>query len=183
SANDQVGPVGVELANRHAGGLDAMFQLLDQVLLLAAGVVFAHDRGGTHELKRDIGDVEEVANLVNQPELALGGADPLAQEDEPTGLLSLPRPILDLGDVLLLEGQIAKSSLLGDGRLDVFAASPLGGLLSPLERLPGSLGKPHCPLDKARAGIHTEDEFNAPIRPAIEVGREGKVSVSPQPYL
>jgi hypothetical protein len=102
------------------GGLDRG-RGSDQILLLAVGVVVAHDRSRPHPLSWNVGEVEEIANCIGQSQMTLGGADSLAQNVEPIGQLGPARLELGLAEVLLLEGLIPKAKLRGDGRLEVLA--------------------------------------------------------------
>ena len=79
--------------------MHAALELGDQVLLIAPII------GGEDDLLgRDlpvVGDVEEVAVLLEQPHLPPVDPQPLAEHDHPIALPAGDRPIVELGDLLL----------------------------------------------------------------------------------
>ena len=74
--DDHVGPVADEVVERQAHGVDAVFELLDDVFLIAAFVGAVNDFGGGKVGARS--DVEEVADFVDQNVLAFHLADVFA---------------------------------------------------------------------------------------------------------
>ena len=81
------GPVAEQIVHRHAHGVDSVFKLLDDVLLIAAPV------GQTDDLLAwvidAVGDIEKVTDLIEENLLALLHADVLAHDDEPIGAESI----------------------------------------------------------------------------------------------
>jgi hypothetical protein len=109
------------------GPQDAVLQLLDHVLLIAPVVGAGHDLG-----RGEVGaggDVEEVADLIEQGVLAAGLGEVLAQRDHPVAAGAFAGLVVELGDVLAGEA---------DGEVAAFGDDAL--LVVPLT-LPGLPGR------------------------------------------
>jgi len=112
-----VRPVALQRVHRRLQRPYSALQLRDQILLVAAVVGRKDDLlGGSLAL---VGDVEEVANLVEQRQLAFFFRDVLAHHHHPVGLVAGRRPVVELGHVFGLQAERLKATLFDDGLLDV----------------------------------------------------------------
>ena len=98
--------------------MHAALELGDQVLLITAVIGREHHVLGRHVAV--VGDVEEVAILLEQPHLPLVGRQSLAEDDHPIALLAGNRLIVELGDHLFEQMDRLEASLSDDLRLDPF---------------------------------------------------------------
>ena len=117
SRGDHVRPIAQQIVHRGRQCPHATGQLGNQVLLVAA-VVRLED----HPLRFDfpvIGDVEEVADLIEQPLLALLVRDVLAEDDHAVGPTAGRWLIIELGVLLALEPEDFVFPLADDPPLDV----------------------------------------------------------------
>ena len=90
----------------------AALELGDQVLLVAPAVGRQDDLIGRHVAV--VGDVEEVAVLLEQPHLPLLGGQPLAEHDHSVVAVAGGRPVVELGDHLLDRVDGLEAALLDD---------------------------------------------------------------------
>ena len=130
-------PVGREVVGREAKSIDAALELPNQVFLVAAIVGFAHDLLRRHVVV--VGDVEEVAVVLDQDGLALPLLDFLAKDDQPVRARALRRLILDLREFLAQEHQVLPVFPHDEVFLDVrslAAGRPGHSLCVPLKRRP-----------------------------------------------
>ena len=121
--DDHVGPVGDQVVERHPQRVDPVLELLDDVFLVAAVVGAGHDLGGGQVGAG--GDVEEVADLVDEGLLAAGLADVLAQRDDAVGSAAFAGLVGELGDILVVEFEVEIAAFGDDAPLVVgFASAP-----------------------------------------------------------
>jgi phage-related protein len=97
---------------------DAILELLDDVLLVAAALGLGNDLALSQ--LAIIGHVEEVAKIGADAELAALSLDELAQDDDPIRALRPARPMLELGGVPLvwLGGEIKTPPLTTEARVE-----------------------------------------------------------------
>ena len=113
-----VRPVAHQVVYRCRQRMHAAFELCDQVFLIAAVVGREHHiLGGQLAI---IGDVEEVAILLEQPHLALVDPQALAEDDHAIGLLAGNGTIVEFGDHLFEQVDRLEAALFDDLRLDPF---------------------------------------------------------------
>ncbi len=162
--------------------MDAVLELLDEVLLVAA-IVRLED----HIARREsplVRDEEEVAHVVEELLLALLDRDVLAQDDHAIRSLAGRRPVAELGDVLGLEDEVLVLALLDDTRLDVLRAltpARLDAVLRPaLERLPCRFLELQSPFLEALRRVVAEQEADALLVPAVQMRRLAEVRVASQ---
>jgi hypothetical protein len=128
------------------------------------------------------GDVEEVADLVEQDVVAAGAADVLAQGHHPVGALAFAGPVVEGGDVLVVEFEVEVSAFFDDLPFAVGAAGP--GLAGD-GLVPGWTGQPGPrrrvePVGDApqcRVVVHAKDEVD-PAGPPVQVFGQGEVGVA-----
>ena len=75
-----------------------VFELLDQVFLIAALVRLEHDLSRCH--RAIVGDVEEIADLVEQGELAALDGEVFAQGNDTVGPFAPARAMFELDQLL-----------------------------------------------------------------------------------
>ena len=166
--------------------MDPVLELLDQVLLVAAFVGLVHNhrpRGGPV-----VGDIEEVADFVEQSLLALRHRQVLAQHHDPIGLATLGRAILELGHLLGLQAHVLVPTLSNDSLFDVLGTLTWFGanfiLGRPVQGLPKALRQAVGEGDQIGHGVDPEDKTHlGSVVPAIQVLRLAEVRVAPQPNL
>ncbi len=131
-----------------------------------------------------IGDVEEVADLVEQACLALLMADVLAHDDHAVGLLAFGRPVVELGHFLTLQIQHVKFPLPHDRLLDVRRTT--AGLCldlipgRPLELLPAAFLQVFGQFLQIQRGLVTEMERDPICIPTVQVSRLAELRVASQ---
>ena len=95
------GPIAEQIVHRHAHGVDPIFELLDDVLLIAASVGQANDLLAC--VIEAVGDIKKVTDLIEENLLALLHADVLAYDDESIGVRAFEGLIVDFGNILTYE--------------------------------------------------------------------------------
>jgi len=172
----------MELAVRHPQRIDAIFQLFDGVFMIAALVGEPN-----HLLRgkvRDLGDVEEVSDVVKKNQLPFLYTQILLKNNHAIGALALHWLVGKLGHALRL-------------KLNVFIASPshdcLFDILRALARRGFDLifrfanhGAPPTVVELFRKfyqippGVHTKNEVHPLLSPSVEMGGQRKVGVPSQ---
>ena len=179
--HEHVSPVADQVVERYPQRVDAALELGDDILLIAALVGAVNDLGRAQVRAR--GDVEKVADLVEQDLLTFHLADILAQGDHPIRLFALAGLVVKFGHVLVVELQVDILALLDDALLLV-GLKTMSGL--PRERLVFRLALQPLPVallkvlgagDERSVGIHTKEEIDL-LRPAVEVLGQRKVRVA-----
>src|SRR5438034_2407442 len=181
---DHVRPVGYQVVQRYPQGADTGLELPDDVFLVAALV------GQLDDLRRGQvgagGDVEEVADLVEEHVLAAGAADVLTQCDDPVGAGTLAGDVEELRHVLVVQFQVEVAALVDDALLVVGAPGTglagaglvWGGSVQPLPTLVvEGLGA----LAQRWVVVDAEDEVD-PSGPPVEVGGQAEVGVPAQAH-
>jgi len=152
----------------------------DQILLIAPLARCEHDLLGRQ--RAVIGDEEEVAIFLEEPQLSLVGRQSLAEYDDPVIPLTGHWPVPELGDHLLLCVDRLETPLPDDPGL--VPLRPLAGYsldrsLGPLEVAISGLRQLLSQRDEFGVGIDAEDEANVPgAVPAVEVLGLGKVCIT-----
>ena len=85
--DDHVGPVADQVIQGHAQGIDAVLELFDDVFLVASFVGSKDDLGGRQVVAR--GDVEEIADFVEEGLLTFGLTDVFSQRHNAVGPFAL----------------------------------------------------------------------------------------------
>ena len=175
-------PVAHQVVHRRPQRVDPALQLRDQVLLVAPVVGLEHQLacGGLAV----VGQVEPIADLVEQPRLALLHRDRLADHDQAVRPLAGRRPIVDLGHVLPDPGQRLEPALADDPVLDLLGTRsrlPLGRVL----RRPSQFGpvrRGQVLGDRLEVGhrVDAEEERHALGVPGVELLGLGEVGVAPE---
>ena len=179
--DDHVGPVADQIIQGHAQGIDAVFELLDDVLLIAALVGTGDDLGGAYV--RACRDIEEITAFVEQDKVALHFADVLAQDHDAIHTFTARRLVVELGHVFVVEDQVGVGPLVDDALFLVgLVALPLlvgHGVITgfALQGLPLCLVEGLSTGTHRRVGVHPEDEVDA-FGPAIKMSGQGKVGVA-----
>ncbi len=123
-----------------------------------------------------VGDVEEVANLVEESELAAFDRDVLPQRDDTVGALALAGLIVEFHHLLGVELEVLVAALFDDALLDVLGPEARLGFdltLDPAcKLLVQALWLGFGPVYHRLRGIHSKDEVDAIIVPAVEVSRQ-----------
>ena len=165
-----VGPIAVQVVDRGRQRPHSTGQLGDQVLLVAAVVGLEHD-----VFRVDcpiVGDVEEVANLVEQPSLAFLVSDVLAKHNHPIRLLTFAGLILELGVVLVLQPEHLELAAADDPLLHVHRPLPRIGFDFVAWRSqklpPGRFWQAVRDFLQIRHGLEAEVEGHAVAVPRIE---------------
>ena len=100
-AYNHIGPVGFQIPYRHAQGIQAVFELLNQILLIAAIITKTHHLSCRQIFS--VGHVEKIATVVPQPDLPLFHRQFLPQHHDTIGLGAFGRLIGKLSNMLLLK--------------------------------------------------------------------------------
>ena len=163
----------------------AVFKLRDQVLLIAALIRLEDHFGWRH--RAVVRDVEEIANLVEERELAPLNSDVLAERDDAVGPLALAGFVVEFDEFFGVESKVFVGTFLNDTLLHVvWTASGLGldlTLSFSDEILVKELRLPFCAFLHPTVRIHSEDEANAIIIPSVEIGGQVEGNRSPHPAL
>ena len=96
--DQHVGPVGIECIQRCVQGTGAVFELIDEILLITAMVGLGNDLPRLHGSV--VRDVEHVAIYLVEATLATLLKNALAHDDHAIGPLRPSRLVLELGDIL-----------------------------------------------------------------------------------
>ncbi len=103
-SHHHVCPVAEQVIDGHAHGVNSIFELLDDVLLIAAPVGKAYNLLAAVVVP--VGDVKEVAHFIKENVFALSPADVFSQDDQSKWLFARVGLIWNLGDTLAGENFI-----------------------------------------------------------------------------
>src|SRR5215217_5662029 len=159
-SDDHVGPVGVERVERSAQGTRE-FELGVNVLLVAAVVGLSDDLFLGQATV--VGNVEEVAKICPDAELAALFLDELSQDDNAIAALGAVRLVLELGGIFGNEALVGEN-LVGFS-VKLFEISGMNAVSA---------------LNERRVGVVAKDETHASLVPVVEMGTHGEVGVPPQ---
>src|SRR5208337_3202525 len=162
--------------------MHSALELGDQVFLVAPVIGREHNLFGRGFAV--VGDIEEVAILLEQPQLRLVNSQQLADYDDPITLAAGNRAVVELGDHLLNHVDRLEPPLFDDLLLDPF------GLLAGrgLDRIPRRSFQEAVHLSREFVGsgfegfvvVEPEDEADiAGLIPAVQVLGLGKIRVAP----
>src|SRR2546421_4231803 len=184
--DEHVGPVAQQVVDGGAQCAEAGLELAVDVFLVAPLL------GQLDDLRRGVGgggvggEVEEVADLLDESLFALDAADVLAYHHDAVVTCAFAGAVGELGDVFVVEAQVEVSALVDDFLFAVVAPGPGGaGLVLvrrralqpvPRRRVQG-FGSGAQGGDVVRAQ-HEVDLFG----PSVEVGGQGEVGVPAQAH-
>src|SRR5271166_2751338 len=178
-----VRPVADQVVHWRGQCMYSALELGDQVLLIAPVIRREHDLFGRGVAV--VGDIEEIAILLEQPQLRLVNPQQLADDDYPITSTAGSRPIVELGDHLLehvnrLEPPLSDDLLLDPfgllaGRgLDFIPRRSLQEAIRPSREFVGS-------GFESLVVVEPEDEADiACLIPAVQVLGLGEIRVAPQ---
>ena len=133
--DDHVSPVAFQVIHGHAQGVDAVFELFDDVFLVAAFVGSKDDLGRGEVVAR--GDVEEIPDIVEEGLLAFRLGDVFSQGHDAVGPFALAGLIVKLCHVFELLRQLEVAPRLDDALLLIVPSAPLLWRDRPVQALPG----------------------------------------------
>src|SRR3972149_3267046 len=93
--HDHIRPVGYQRVHRHSQSVDSVLELLNEVFLVASIITEPHQFRRTQI--GDVGNIEKVPNIIEEPYLAFLHRKALAQDNDPIGSLAFCRSIVELG--------------------------------------------------------------------------------------
>src|SRR5512144_2249438 len=136
--DDHISPIRYQAIRRHPQGVDSALELTDDVFLVAA--VIGEENDFLHGHIPVVGDVEEIPDVIEQPNLALFDGEVFPNHYHPVGLAAVSGTIIELGDLLAFQADVLELSFLDHLLLNIFRTAPFLSLdlvaCRPLERLP-----------------------------------------------
>ena len=132
--DDHVGPVADQVIQGHAQGIDAVLELFDDVFLVASFVGSKDDLGGRQVVAR--GDVEEIADFVEEGLLTFGLTDVFSQRHNAVGAFALAGLVVKLSHVFEVQRQLEVAPRLDDTLLLIVAPLPFLGRVRSVQALP-----------------------------------------------
>ena len=175
-------PVAEQRVDRHPGRADAVFELVDEVLLIAALIRQEDDRRGRRGLI--VRQIEEIPNLIKQPMVPLLDRNILADHHHPVRLHARRRLVRKLRDGLRRQPDILELARHDGGGFHIHRPFPRLGLdrvRGPAhQRGPRRRRQRVRPANQPRAGVVAEDEPHRLAVPPIQVLRLREVRVAPK---
>ena len=117
--HDHVGPVADQVIQGHAQGIDAVFELFDDVFLVASFVGSKDDLCGGQVGAR--GDVEEISDIVEEGLLPFGFTDVFSQRYDVLGPVALAGLIVKGSQIFEVPRKLEVASRLDDTLLLIVA--------------------------------------------------------------